>query len=409
MRSRPADVASAPPAYTPRPLKNLFTANGCWADLLEAGGLRQIEVESISKMLACGTSILGVKHYTCANEHCPHVKYLCNTCHCRACPSCGKKATDQWIAVQNNRLPDCPWQHLVFTLPDTLWPLFFYNRWLLDALFRLAADNLIYTAKRRGLRVGIFGALHTYGRRLNWHPHVHLSVTAGGLDEQGVWKNLSFHKEALRRRWMWLVRDYLLGQPLSQLTMPPQLAHIHGESDWHRLILTAGGQHWHIHLSKKTENGRKTVNYLGRYLKKPPISGSRLAHYTCGATLSFTYLDHRTQTYQQETLSQADMLRRVVQHIPEKHFRMIRYFGFLANRVCGQYLPKVYEALKMATPGPVPKLYFAPMAKAFLNVDPFRCVLCGARIVYTAAISGLTVQGLVLNAQAIAQMRYVKP
>ncbi|RMV04149.1 transposase zinc-binding domain-containing protein, partial [Pseudomonas amygdali] len=69
----------------------------------------------------------------------------CNTCHCRACPSCGKKATDQWIAVQNNRLPDCPWQHLVFTL--------------LDALFRLAADNLIYTAKRRGLRVGIFGAL----------------------------------------------------------------------------------------------------------------------------------------------------------------------------------------------------------------------------------------------------------
>ncbi|PHN47957.1 hypothetical protein BKM25_28410 [Pseudomonas avellanae] len=31
------------PAYTPRPLKNLFTANGCWADLLEAGGLRQIE------------------------------------------------------------------------------------------------------------------------------------------------------------------------------------------------------------------------------------------------------------------------------------------------------------------------------------------------------------------------------
>ncbi|GKS06690.1 hypothetical protein PSTH1771_16760 [Pseudomonas syringae pv. theae] len=54
-------------------------------------------------------------------------------------------------------------------------------------------------------------------------------------------------------------------------------------------------------------------------------------------------------TYQQETLSQADMLRRVVQHISEKHFRMIRYFGFLANRVCGQYLPKVYEALKMGS------------------------------------------------------------
>ncbi|TPG84387.1 IS91 family transposase, partial [Pseudomonas caspiana] len=255
---------------------------------------------------------------------------------------------------------------------------------------------------------GLFGAIHTYGRRLNWHPHVHLSVTAGGLDEQGVWKNLTFHEKAMRRRWMWNVRDMLLGQ-WSQLALPPELAHIACESDWRNLVLNAGGQHWHIYLSKKTENGRKTVNYLGRYLKKPPISGSRLAHYTSGATLSFTYLDHRTQTYQQESLSQADMLRRVVQHIPEKHFRMIRYFGFLANRVCGQYLPKVYEALKMTTPGPTPKLYFAQMAKAFLNVDPFNCVLCGARMVYTAAISGLTVKGLVINAQAIARMRYVKP
>lgn len=40
-------------------------------------------------------------------------------------PLVRQKATDQWIAVQNNRLPDCVWYHLVFTLPDTLWPLFF--------------------------------------------------------------------------------------------------------------------------------------------------------------------------------------------------------------------------------------------------------------------------------------------
>jgi len=91
------------------PLKSLFTANDCWAGLLETGGLREVEVESVSKMLACGTSILGVKHRTCGNGRCPHVEYLCNTCHCRACPSCGKKATAQWVALQNNRLPDCPW------------------------------------------------------------------------------------------------------------------------------------------------------------------------------------------------------------------------------------------------------------------------------------------------------------
>ncbi|MFC6478534.1 transposase zinc-binding domain-containing protein [Pseudomonas asuensis] len=81
-------------------------------------------MESVNKMLTGGTSILGVKHYSCGNEHCSHIKDLCNTCHCRPVRPAAK-ATDQWIAVQSNRLPDCPWYPLVFTLPDTLWPLFF--------------------------------------------------------------------------------------------------------------------------------------------------------------------------------------------------------------------------------------------------------------------------------------------
>ena len=41
-----------PTSFKLRPLKNLFTANRCWAGLLEAGGLREIDVESVSKMLA---------------------------------------------------------------------------------------------------------------------------------------------------------------------------------------------------------------------------------------------------------------------------------------------------------------------------------------------------------------------
>ncbi|EOS94099.1 IS1294 orf [Erwinia tracheiphila PSU-1] len=85
-----------------------------------AGCLRNIEVEPVTKMLACGTRISGVKEYHCDNAQCPHVRYITNACHSRACPSCGKKATDLWIAAQLNQLPDCDWQHLVFTLPDTL-------------------------------------------------------------------------------------------------------------------------------------------------------------------------------------------------------------------------------------------------------------------------------------------------
>ena len=131
--------------------------------------------------------------------------------------------------------------------------------------------------------------------------------------------------------------------------------------------------------------------------------------FTASPTLEFTYLDHRTQTYQRESLTQSNMLRRVIQHIPEKHFRMIRYFGFLANRVCGQSLPVVYQALKMQKPGKTPTLYFVQMIKAFLNRDPFSCLLCGARMVYTRAIARLTVQGLLINARDIGLLRFVRP
>nr|AUH15692.1 hypothetical protein PCOV2_00128 [Escherichia coli]AUH16374.1 hypothetical protein PCOV7_00127 [Escherichia coli]AUH18200.1 hypothetical protein PCOV24_00080 [Escherichia coli] len=54
--------------FQPRPLKRLFTANQCWTSFLDAGGLRDIEVEAVTKMLACGTRILGVKEYNCENH-----------------------------------------------------------------------------------------------------------------------------------------------------------------------------------------------------------------------------------------------------------------------------------------------------------------------------------------------------
>lgn len=41
--------------FSPRPHKKLFTANQCWTSFLDAGGLRDIEVEAVTKMLACGT------------------------------------------------------------------------------------------------------------------------------------------------------------------------------------------------------------------------------------------------------------------------------------------------------------------------------------------------------------------
>ncbi|MFS1539512.1 MAG: transposase [Candidatus Phlomobacter fragariae] len=53
------------------------------------------------------------------------------------------------------------------------------------------------------------------------------------------------------------------------------------------------------------------------------------------------YYDHRKQTHQQQILSQEEMLRRYISHISASHFKMVRYYGFLANRKCSTLLPLV--------------------------------------------------------------------
>ena len=87
---------------------------------------------------------------------------------------------------------------------------------------------------------------------------------------------------------------------------------------------------------------------------------------------------------------------------------MIRYFGFLANRVVGDTLPKVRESLGMKKkPDPTPPLRYGQMIKSFLKVDPFECILCGQRMRATRYDLGvgrkaLVNEALIRRAEAMA-------
>lgn len=101
------------------------------------------------------------------------------------------------------------------------------------------------------------------------------------------------------------------------------------------------------------------------------------------------YYDHNTQQHKRQKLSQEEMLWRYVSHIPAHHFKMVRYYDFLANRKRGSLLPKVYEALLEVTPREKPqKPGFAVLMKAFLGTDPFQCILCKGRLRFAGAMAG---------------------
>src|SRR5262249_49780940 len=138
-------------------------------------------------IVLCRTPALGghIAHCDdCAREH-----LLYHSCRNRACPRCGYGATTTWLSRQRDLLLPVPYFHVVFTLPSELRRLVrTHQKALLSILFRAAFDSLgALCADPRSLggRIGALAVLHTWTRTLEWHPHVHMLVPAGGLGFDG--------------------------------------------------------------------------------------------------------------------------------------------------------------------------------------------------------------------------------
>ncbi|MFA0322765.1 transposase, partial [Vibrio sp. 10N.222.55.A3] len=106
-------------------------------------------------------------------------------------------------------------------------------------------------------------------------------------------------------------------------------------------------------------------------------------------------------------LSPEALIERMLEHIPDKHFKMIRYFGFLSNRRRGEMLPRVYDALGVA-PEESPEMPgYAAMLKGYVKVDPFECILCGHRMNFLRFRAGETLSELVNRTLIQSQIRSI--
>ena len=164
--------------------------------------------EASRKVLDCGTAALGAEVF--ASAHTTRVVY--HTCKSRACPSCGYRATTLWQRAQWRELPDIPYNHVTFTMPDVLWPIFRHNRQLLHDLPVLGAKVIEQWAHRTyGVRLMMMVIPHTFGRHLNFNCHLHVLVSEGGLEDDGSgWrKRAPLNRKALMRMWRYAVITYL--------------------------------------------------------------------------------------------------------------------------------------------------------------------------------------------------------
>jgi hypothetical protein len=137
----------------------------------------------------CRTEALGGHIYQCPD--CGEVQYRYHSCRNRHCPQCQQGAAQQWLEKQKDLLLPTPYFMLTFTLPEGLRRVarshqkLFYN--LLFRASAAATQKLAQDPRFIGGQVGMVGVLHTWGRTLTYHPHVHYLVPAGGVDQDGNW------------------------------------------------------------------------------------------------------------------------------------------------------------------------------------------------------------------------------
>lgn len=91
-------------------------------------------------------------------------------------------------------------------------------------------------------------------------------------------------------------------------------------------------KNWVVHLSKPTVNHKQNIEYLGRYLKRPPLSEANILDYD-GKYVLFRHLDRYTNSYTTIKLDVFEFVAKFISHISDQYFKGVGYYGWLVNRV----------------------------------------------------------------------------
>jgi hypothetical protein len=205
-----------------------------------------------------------------------------------------------------------------------------FHRCVSQTLLELAADD-----KFLGVKPGVIQVLHTWGQKLDYHPHIHCIITGGGLTASNTFKTtgqeffIPVHvlSRKFRGKFLSLLEEeYNLGN----LSFPSSICHLNVPYNWYKFIRSLYKQEW-IPFIKETFNGQgNAIEYLGRYTHRIAISNGRIINIT-DTHVTFKAKDYRTGQNREVTLTGVEFIRRFLMHVLPKGFVKIRNCGFLAN------------------------------------------------------------------------------
>jgi hypothetical protein len=273
----------------------------------------------LAAISACRTGQLGGVVYQC--ESCGSTHTMGRSCGNRHCPTCQQDKAQAWLEDQLDRLLPCPYFLLTFTVPAGLRDFVRqHQRIAYAAMFEasgaaiktLAADPKFVGTKR----CGFTGVLHTWGRTLEYHPHIHYVVPGGGLSADGS-------------QWLPSRADFFVPvRALSILFRAKFRAALDRAGLLAQVDPAVWRQDWVVH-SQPVGDGQASLKYLAPYVFRVAISDRRIVACEDGQ-VTFSYRRSGSNRWRTMTVDAFEFLRRFLQHVLPSGFPKVRHYGFLS-------------------------------------------------------------------------------
>ena len=224
-----------------------------------------------------------------------------------------------------------------------------------SALFKASSEaikKLALDRKHIGADLpGFFGVLHTWGRTLQYHPHIHYIVCGGALrSADGSWhpSQIDFFlpvkalSKIFRAKFRDLMKQAKLLDPIP--------------SDVWQIA-------WNVNC-QAVSSSDATVKYLAPYVFKVAISNSRIVSVQ-DRTVLIRYRKPHSERSRILPLDVIEFIRRFLQHVLPTGFMKIRYYGFM-NPNCAVPLERIRGLIELsygfAVDLPLPEASLAPSA-----------------------------------------------
>jgi hypothetical protein len=338
-----------------------------WQDFVRRHGHRLAAAHhrAARAVMACRTPELGGQLWQCTC-HRHHLHYSYHSCNHRSCPQCGALDQQQWAAVQEARLlPGVPYFLVTLTVPDALHGICKHQPAILyDLLLREAAGALkdLCHSKLGGLP-GFTAVFHSWGRRLQHHPHVHLVIPGVVLaPDRGGLRFPTKHGFLLH------------GKPLAaRFRNRLELALKRDHPALHALLLEQHPQvfrrQWVADV-RHTGSGRPALRYLARYVFRSALGPKRILGYDDAGRIRLLCHESGSNRPHVIALPVDTFLDRWATHVLPKGFVRVRHYGWMSGAASRtRLLVRALACGQLDEPKPV--LPDPPVP---------RCPVCGAQM-----------------------------